>query len=250
MTYRHSISCLLVTVSLLACATKGSGTSALHDHKHDDYKGIEFAPCSSDTPMHSICSISPIAVHPTQFALGLRDVEDKKSRIRKIQDDPEAIDYFLRKKIVPTIKGPDSVFYILDGHHTTRALAEQSILVLYVRVIQDCSSLDKPTFLTRLKTEGRLWLFDENGVGAQDPDNIPRRILDLKDDPYRSLAESAQDQGAFDEKPVYFQQFIWANYFRKLVDKSLVESNYKKAVKEAVKWAKDPRASQLPGFRK
>jgi hypothetical protein len=246
MMRRSKIIGFFILVALAACAPRKLHSSTLTD---DDYKGIDFAPCSPLMPTESLCSISPTVVHPTQFALSFLEVEEKRERLKKIKDDPEAIDYFLRKKIVPGIKGPESVFYIVDGHHTARALAEESILVLYLRITKDYSALTPQDFLARLRSEGLLWLYDENGVGPQDPAKIPLRIMDLKDDVYRSLAEDARKKGAFDEKPVYFQQFIWANYFRKLVDKSLVESDYKKAIGEAVKWARHPNASELPGFK-
>lgn len=206
-------------------------------------------PCTSATLVDAICSTSPSVVHPTQFALGYRDVAKKKAKLAKIKNDPKAIEAFLNNKIVPAIKGPGFVYYIVDGHHTARALAEESIFKLYIKVLRDDSELSTFDFLDSLKTKGQMWLYDENGVAGQDPAKIPPTILDLKDDPYRSLAEDAMAEGAFDAAPVYFQQFIWANYFRALIDRSLLRSNYRQAVDEAVAWARHPNASTLPGFK-
>jgi hypothetical protein len=235
---------------IVAMGPSCSATKDPRSHlKDDSLPGISFAPCSPDTSVQTICSTSPTAIHPTQFAVGYRDVEKKREKLRKIKDRPDQIDEYLKKKIVPAVKGPDSVYYIVDGHHTSRALAEESILVLYMRVIHDYSNMNIDTFLAKLKSEQLVWLYDENGVGNQDPRSLPAKILALKDDPYRSLAEDAQEEGAFNEEPVYYQQFIWANYFRKVVDKFLLESNYKEAINEAVLWSKHPKASHLPGYK-
>jgi hypothetical protein len=37
--------------------------------------------CSVTTPVSGTCVISPLAVHPTQFALGFRDVTKKRTKI-------------------------------------------------------------------------------------------------------------------------------------------------------------------------
>lgn len=244
---KHSLILAFISSTLfISCSIRKLTPSTIKD---EHANGISFAPCGPKTPVNTICSISPLAIHPTQFALGYRDVEKKRAKLRKIKDEPEKIDEYLKKKIIPAVIGPDFVYYIMDGHHTSRALAEESILVIYAQVLDDFSNMPMDDFLNRLKTENWLWLYDENGVGNQDPRSIPTRITDLKDDPYRALAEDAQEEGAFEEKPVYFQQFMWGNYFRPLIDRELIGSDYKKAIEEAIKWAKHPNAAKLPGYK-
>jgi len=237
---------IVVAASFASCAIKKSSSRL---YSHDGETIVDFVPCGPSTPKDTTCSIQPLSVHPMQFALGFKDVAKKRETIKTFKDKPRELDDFLRKKIIPSIKGPEDVFYILDGHHTTRALAEESVMFMYLKVEKDLSNLSKNKFLETVTKEGLVWLYNENGDGPQDPEKLPSQITELKDDPYRSLAEDAQDEGAYEEKPVYFQQFIWANYFRLHIEKSLVTSNYKKALEQALQWAKHSDASGLPGFK-
>jgi hypothetical protein len=70
----------------------------------------------------------------------------------------------------------------------------------------------------------------------------------LTDDPYRTLAEDAQDRGANKKIDLLFQEFYWANFYRPRIDPDLVTNDYDKAIEEALKLAKTTAASSLPGY--
>jgi len=44
-------------------------------------------------------------------------------------------------------------------------------------------------------------------------------------------------------------EFKWANYFRERIDPELVKNDFGKALKLALKLAKDPAAADLPGYK-
>jgi hypothetical protein len=195
-----------------------------------------------------MCWIAPTSVHPTQFALGLRDVNDKKITIASIKNNRDALHTYLAQKKVPAVKGPKAKFYIVDGHHTTRALAEAEVSKVYITIIKDYSVMSFTEFFQTLQNENLLWMYDENGQRQTEYDRIPEQITKLKDDPYRSLAENAAEAGAYTKNGVFFQQFKWANYFRPRINRQLVETNYSEAVRRAKEIAKEQSASDLPGY--
>jgi hypothetical protein len=89
--------------------------------------------------------------------------------------------------------------------------------------------------------------FDREGKRV-DFKKIPKRISQLQDDPYRSLAGLARKQGAFAKDITPYSEFLWADYFRAHVDKDLLGQSMDKAVKVAIKMAKKNQASYLPGW--
>jgi hypothetical protein len=95
---------------------------------------------------------------------------------------------------------------------------------------------------------GWVLLCDENGRGPRGPSALPESIADLKDDPYRSLAASVQDEGGF-AKPkhdVLFLEFWWANFFRSRVE---IGSDFEAAISKAKELALSPEACGLPGYK-
>ena len=93
--------------------------------------------CSDKTPVDAMCTIAPTAVHPTQFAVGYRDVVKKRKKIHVLKEKRDEFYGYLVKKLPPVVRGPNAQWYIVDGHHTTRALAEEGVLTMYVRVRND-----------------------------------------------------------------------------------------------------------------
>ena len=92
-----------------------------------------------------------------------------------------------------------------------------------------------------------VYPYDENGK-KREIGEIPDSLTKMKDDPYRALAGFARNEGAFKKDWTPFAEFKWADYFRKLIPKELVEKDFDKALKKAVDLARDPAASHLPGY--
>ena len=206
--------------------------------------------CSSQTTIGERCAIAPTKVHPTQFALGLKDVVKKRKKIANSKFNTMELTAYLTKNTPPAVKGPKNIFYIVDGHHRTRAMAEESLTYIYIEVKKDYSTMSQTDFWNQMKKDNYVWLYNEKGEGPIDPAKIPASIAMLPDDPYRSLAEDALEHGGFSSTDTLYQQFMWANYFRPLIPLDKVLNNYDEAVKDAVEFAHDAAAQDLPGYKK
>ena len=204
--------------------------------------------CSPKSLDGETCFVRLAEVRPTQFCVGYRDVQRKKSTIessRKEKKSPPRV-FFKNPGLI--VKGPEDVFYLVDGHHRARALLESGELDFECKIIADYSQLSMADFWQKMIDQKMVWPFDAQGHGPQSPLNIPTNLSELTDDPYRTLAEDAQDRGANKKIDLLFQEFYWANFYRPRIDPGLVANDYDKAIEEALKLAKTTAASSLPGY--
>ncbi|WP_189612773.1 ParB/Srx family N-terminal domain-containing protein [Pigmentiphaga litoralis] len=129
---------------------------------------------------------------------GVRSFDAASSRI----DDPSS---FTCKQDAPdaasphaatlygVVIGPGGTFYLQSGHHTAVALTSLpdggSHVRLTVRVVDNFSQMiPGGGFWTRMAAERRVWLRNAQGQMIA-PEALPQtfRLVDLRDDPYRSL---------------------------------------------------------------
>jgi len=73
-------------------------------------------------------------------------------------------------------------------------------------------------------------------------------VTDLKDDPFRSLAGELRRAAGFAKDTTPFSEFLWADFFRRRMKRSLVEQKFDAALKDALKLAKSQEAHYLPGW--
>jgi hypothetical protein len=64
--------------------------------------------------------VSIVSLRPTQITVGLREVDDKRKRLRK--RPAKKIGKFLGHHMIPVILGPKDCSYIIDHHHLALAL--------------------------------------------------------------------------------------------------------------------------------
>ena len=184
-------------------------------------------------------------LHPTQFAVGYREVKLKMSELEEMSRDERRA--YLSSNFVPVVIGPDGVMYLVDRHHMTRAVLEIGHKHVFVKVIQDWRSLDKETFWKSMKENNYVYLIDEKGK-PRSAQEIPSSIHELPDDPFRSLAGFVQDEGGFDKTEENFAELKWASYFRRFISDKKVRKQWRESVKIAEKLAKRPEARLLPGY--
>ncbi|WP_109669174.1 ParB-like protein [Mesorhizobium loti] len=192
--------------------------------------------------------LTPVAVRdlrPTQITVGMREVALKRQMIRS--QSARKTGTFLGSHMVPVVLGPKKRNYVTDHHHLARALLEEGISDVLVTVISDLSGLDKEAFFVVLDNRGWMHPFDESGK-RRDYDAIPKTMAELIDDPYRSLAGELRRQGGFAKDTTPFSEFLWADFFRRRIDRDAVAKNFDKAMKEALSLSKSKDSDYLPGW--
>ncbi len=187
--------------------------------------------------------VETTALFPTQFAVGLKAVMKKAE---KNLEQMNFNQYFLDNP-VPVIKGPQGRLYMIDGHHFTRGVYEMDYPFVFVKIQQDWSHLSPQAFWKKMKDENLVYLKDEKGIDRQVKD-LPKSIVDLQDDPYRSLAWFVRKKGGFNKTTHYFVEFAWAEFFRFEIPLSDLKTDFKKAVRQGYLLAQSSKAQHLPGF--
>ena len=205
-------------------------------------------PCSSNSPDGETCLVRLADLRPTQFCVGFRDVQRKRQMIElsRQSNEPGRQDLFGKPGLA--VKGPEDVFYLVDGHHRARALSDSGEQNFPVKIIADYSNLTMADFWPRMIDNKMVWLFDASGRGPHSPLNLPSALSELSDDPYRTLAEDAQERGANKKVDLLYREFYWADFYRTRIDPKLIETDYEKAVSQAVELAKTRAANSLPGY--
>lgn len=186
-----------------------------------------------------------MSLRPTQMTVGIREVELKRTEWRKRAESKGAD--FLGRHMIPTVLGPKQRPYIIDNHHLARALHEEGIEHVLVKIVANLSSLDKPSFWNFMDCRNWLHPFDENGE-RQAYGKLPKTIDKLTNDPYRSLAGELRRAGGYAKDPTPYSEFLWADFLRRRVDRKAVEKDFMGTVVRTLDLAHSKTASYLPGW--
>jgi len=188
----------------------------------------------------------PLAeLRPTQITVGMREVLAKQ-KAWKEQDRKKKAE-FLGRHMIPVVRGPKGRNYIVDHHHLALALYNEGVENVLVIAISDLRSLESEEFWVHL--DNRCWVHPYNAKGRRCGfDEIPRRIVDLEDDPYRSLAGELRRMGGFAKDTTPFSEFLWADFMRRNIRRNAIVGNFDRALEQAMKLAKSTQAAYLPGW--
>ena len=189
--------------------------------------------------------VSIAALRPTQITVGMREVKAKRKSWRDHPDRKKAD--FLGKHLIPVIWGPKDEYYVIDHHHLTLALHQEGVKNIATTVVADLRRLPREAFWVFLDNRGWLHPFDERGRRRSYAD-VPKRIMALVDDPFRSLAGELRQSGGFAKDTTPFSEFLWADFLRRLLPRKTVEDNFAKAMEKALEFAKSKNAIYLPGW--
>jgi hypothetical protein len=195
----------------------------------------------SRQPLLDLVAIGTL--RPTQVTIGMGEVEEKRRRWRGVKDKKD----FLARHVIPVLLGTNRRPYVLDHHHLARALLAEGVAEVTVRTWADLSHLSKTAFWNYLDNRSWCHPYDYRGkrVGFG---QIPRRIADLSDDPFRSLSGETRRRGGFAKVATPFSEFIWADFLRRRIKRQLVESDFEAAVIEALGLVRSREAAYLPGW--
>jgi hypothetical protein len=198
-------------------------------------------------PEGAICSVKIADLHPTQFAVGKREVDLRSEKIAKMK--PGKLQKYLAEHRATIVIGPQGAPYITDGHHICGALVQSKLsTTIEAKVAANLQKLSPAEFWATMKKNGWAYLYDEKGSGPLNPDRLPRTIAELKDDPYRSLAWVVRERGGMKKSPADFSEFQWAQFFRNRLKIEDRPGGFEKAVEQALAISHSPEAKNLPGY--
>lgn len=194
--------------------------------------------------------ISAWDLRPTQFHVGMYEVKIKATEFDEMSKSERK--KFLWKKPIQVVYGPNDEVYIVDGHHQARALLETGREYLWAEVLADYSELSEKEFYRRMKQRHWMFLFDYELNEERSPNELPHDLSAMRDDPYRSLAWLVRKKGGYKNLDIPFQEFFWAEFFRKHIPDLGKNPNthaaMRRAMKTAYDLAKSDLARDLPGY--
>jgi hypothetical protein len=188
----------------------------------------------------------PIAeLRPTQITVGMREVEAKRKHWRNHPDCKKPD--FLGQHMIPVVLGPKERYYVIDHHHLSLALCKEGVKDIATTVVADLRRLSRDAFFIYLDNRGWMHPYDAEGR-RRDFEDLPRKIVDLVDDPFRSLAGELRRRGGFAKDTTPFSEFLWADFLRRRLPRKLLVQNFTRALTQALKLAKSEEANFLPGW--
>ena len=201
-----------------------------------------------------LCQLNPNELWPTQLSVGKHEIEVKINDFRNLKTKKEKEDFII-KNPAKVVIGPEGKYYIIDKHHQSYALIKNKVPLVFVEIKSNQLDSSEVEFWKWMFSQKYIYPYDNKGVG---PFDIPtflkkissKKITDLDDDHYRSLAGAAALKGAYAKNDVPFMDFAWANFFREHIKIGSGEEGFERAVEEAVLLAHSNKAKELnlPGF--
>lgn len=191
-----------------------------------------------------------LSLRPTQMTVGMIEVKEKRKRLReywKEHPSRKKQGEYLGRHMIPVVLGPDKRHYVVDHHHLARALHDEGVGNILVTVIADLTMVDKDAFWGVLDNHRWVYPYDAKGVRHHFKD-IPKSVVDLKDDPFRSLAGELRRVGGFAKDTTPFSEFLWADFLRRKIPRKSVDANFEKSIEKALGYAKSKDAVYLPGW--
>lgn len=186
------------------------------------------------------------ALRPTQFTLGFDEVAKRKAKF--LAADAAAREATILDKAVPHVVGPDAVPYIVDHHHFVRLAWEAGLAEVELgECLADLRTLSQGDFWKVLERDGRCWPIDAEG-NRRPLAKMPSHVSQLTANPWRDLARKVRGE-AFENLDTPYQEFKWGNYFRSFMTRRLLEVDFDRACKLAVRLAALDEAQDLPGWR-
>jgi len=200
---------------------------------------------SHDLHAHKLQRVHLSEVRPTQFTVGEDEV--RRKRREWAGEGRRERKRLLAEHIFPAVRGPRLRPYIVDHHHFGLALLREGVEEVSLAILDDLSWLETDTFWRVM--EFRAWTHPYDARGQRrEYREMPRRLDQLEDDPYRSLAARVRDAGGYAKSLAPFAEFQWADYFRAHVSARRLRSPGPALLRHAVALARAAEARYLPGW--
>ena len=198
-------------------------------------------------------------IHVTQKFFGRPGILNRIEKLTNL--DIYGVKAMLEDNPIPFVFGPDGKRYIIDRHHFARAFYEyrdelqkrlgrdfEKLEVKFqeVEVFSDIP-LKKMSFenFEQVMTNLKLVYLDSPTMKMK---NLPVAVGDLEEDYYRGLAWIIVKSGAIGKTDIPFQEFYWAEFFKKNLEFKNKTFSLKK-IKKAIKLSLSDKATSLPGHK-
>jgi hypothetical protein len=184
-------------------------------------------------------------LRPTQFSVGYAEVELKAAEWKRLKKKERQ--QVLESHVFPAVLGLEGAYYIVDHHHLGIALIEQGLKEVWVTKLDDLSWLEPAIFWRTMEFRSWTHPYDHRGR-RRDFTDMPRKLIRLQNDPYRSLAGLVRLAGGYAKDLAPFSEFLWADFFRPQVSARLIADERVRATRMGVKLARSNDACYLPGW--
>lgn len=194
---------------------------------------------------HHLVEVELKALRPTQMTVGMGEVRQKSDHWRTL--DPQQRSRYLSRHWFPAVRGPKARYYIIDHHHLGMALILEKVQSTQLVLMKDFAALSQHEFWVVMDHYQWVHPYDSRGH-RRDFSELPRKLTDLIDDPYRSLAGVIKSSGGFPKDGEPFAEFLWADFFRRRISAHMLQTDPEAAVCRAQELAHGRDASHLPGW--
>jgi hypothetical protein len=190
-----------------------------------------------------------LCLKPTQFAVGIVEVEYKVAEMKKLKK--KKLQKLIDSTPIPVVLSPWKELCVVDHHHFLFACWHAEVREVRIQLIEDFSKskLNYIQFWKRMAQMKYAYLMDQFGEGPRSPLYLPSDVRGMADDPYRSLAWIVRKEGGYEKNETTFSEFKWADFFR---SKNLLAKQGRAGLKDAahrgVVLARSSAAKALPGF--
>ena len=166
------------------------------------------------------------------------------------ESSQERLDY-LKRKPVPLVRSATGDCWMVDRHHRLRGLLGiDSEARAWGYLIADLSASEPLEVLGFLERQGWLYLFDGRGQGPRLPLELPKSLMDLDDDPYRSLVWKLKQEGAIKPQPqIPYHEFRWGAWLRRRPLPPFGSRRLEPALAPARRMVCSLAAADMPGWR-
>jgi len=193
----------------------------------------------------SLIRVKLAHLRPTQLSVGYAEVQLKAAEWKQLKKKQRKLE--LEHSVFPAVLGARDEHYIIDHHHLGIALIEQDVKEVWVAQIDDLSWLNRATFWRTL--EFRSWAHPYDHLGKRrDYRDIPCKLTQLQNDPYRGLAGLVRRAGGYAKQQTPFAEFLWADFFRIRIAAAVIANDLRQAVRIGLKLARSEEARYLPGW--
>ncbi|MFM8524712.1 MAG: ParB-like protein [Cyanobacteriota bacterium] len=207
-----------------------------------------YQPLPAPDPAIPLLEIPLRQLRPTQLCIGLAEI---RSRINDFGRDSlrQRLEY-LRAKPVPLVRSAAGDLWMMDRHHRLRGLMElDHDAIAFGYIAMESSASDRKAVLAELEQRGWLYLHDGRGHGPRAATELPDILLDLQDDPYRSLVWKLKKDKVIRSAPLIpFHEFRWGAWLRSRTLPPFHSLNLEPALPAARSLARSKAASHLAGW--